>query len=145
MTLLQPTEVPSREGINNAITSEIADHASTTDINSLHYDSGWVGLVRRAGYVSAGEANFYRRIGNVVYLRGRIARENGTVFAANSTQLVADLPVDFRPLGIVMFGLAGSDAANSGGRFWIDASGTIVFNPKANPLNISIGCSFPVL
>ena len=44
MTLLQPTDVPSMDGINNAITSEIAEHASTTEIGGPHYDSGWLPL-----------------------------------------------------------------------------------------------------
>jgi hypothetical protein len=42
MTLLQPSDVPSMDGINDAITSEIADHASLTNPAGPHYDSGWV-------------------------------------------------------------------------------------------------------
>lgn len=42
MTLLQPSDVPSMGGINDAITSEIADHASLTNPAGPHYDSGWV-------------------------------------------------------------------------------------------------------
>jgi len=39
MTLLQPLDVPSRTAINEAITSEIADHVATD-----HGDTGWLTL-----------------------------------------------------------------------------------------------------
>lgn len=142
MTLLQPSDVPSRTGINNAITSEIANHASTTDPSGLHYDSGWVDLPLRAGYVFAGEVPRYRRIGRQVFVRGRVARENGTVFAANSQQTVADLPPGFRPNPLIIFALAGSDGTNSGGRFWIQVAGDLIVQPRATPTNISLACTF---
>ena len=142
MTLLQPSDVPSREGINNAITSEIGKAISTTDPASQFYDTGWFDVPLRTGYVSVGEVVRYRRIGRQVFMRGRVARENGTVFAANSQQAVGDVPAGFRPNPLIAFAIAGSDGTNSGGRFWIDVSGQINVQARATPTNISLACTF---
>lgn len=138
MTLLQPTDVPSRAGINNAITTEIEAHASTTDPAGQHYDSGWINITLRAGFTVSGETPRYRRIGSTVYLRGRIA---GT-FAAGNTYIVGDVPAGFRPNPLILFPLAGSSAATSGGRLWVDTSGQINVNPAAAPTNVSVAMSY---
>lgn len=138
MALLQPSDVPSRSGINNAITSEIANHASLTDVNGLHYDSGWIDVTLRAGFSASSEAPRYRRIGRQVFLRGRVA---GT-FAAGNTYILGDIPAGFRPNPLILFPLAGSNAATSGGRLWVDTSGQINVNPAAAPTNVSIAMTY---
>lgn len=138
MTLLQPTDVPSRSGINNAISSEIAAHASTTDPNGPHYDSGWIDIPLRGGFSASGETPRYRRVGRQVFLRGRV----GGTFAAGNTYIVGDVPAGFRPNPLILYPLGGSSAATSGGRFWIDTSGQINVNPAAAPTNVSIACTY---
>ena len=138
MTLLQPSGVPSRTAINNAITSEIANHASLTDVNGLHYDSGWIDIPLRAGFSTSGEAPRYRRIGRQVFLRGRVA---GT-FAAGNTYVIGDVPAGFRPNPLILFPLAGSNAATSGGRLWVDTTGQVNVNPAAAPTNVSIAMTY---
>lgn len=141
MALLQPSDVPSRTGINAAITSTVDAHASTTDVNGLHYDSGWIDVTFRTGFTWSGEAVRYRRIGRMIYIRGRVAPTAGS-FAAGSSQIVADIPAGFRPNPLVMFAAAGSTAATSGGRFWISALGEINVNPSGAPSSIPVACSY---
>lgn len=138
MALLQPTDVPSRSGINNAIQSMMDAHASTTDPNSQHYDSGWIDIPYRPGFSTSGEAARYRRIGRQVFIRGRVA---GT-FAAGNTYIIGDVPAGFRPNPLILFPLAGSNAATSGGRLWVDTSGQINVNPAAAPTNVSIAMTY---
>lgn len=141
MALLQPSDVPSRSGINNAITSEIGLHASTTDPNSLHYDSGWIDVTFRTGFTWSAEPVRYRRIGRMVFIRGRVAPTAGS-FGAGTTQVVADIPAGFRPNPLVMFALAGSNAATSVGRFWVNTSGEININPNGAPSSVPVACSY---
>jgi hypothetical protein len=95
MTLLQPSGVPSRTAINNAITSEIANHASTTDTNSQHYDSGWVELAPAAGFT----ATFMqlRRIGKEVRIRGEIKGPSLGNIPAGTNAIIANMPGGFTP------------------------------------------------
>lgn len=123
MALLLGTDVPSRSGINNAIQSTMDEHASTTTSTSLHYDSGWIALPLRAGFVVSGETPRYRRIGDIVFIMGRIAPSGGGNFATGQ-YAVADLPAGFRPtIGLVMFPLMGS--TGGAGRLWYDTSGVV--------------------
>lgn len=142
MALLQPSGVPSHGAINDAITSTVDAHASTTDPNSQHYDSGWIDIIIRAGFTGSGEVPRYRRVGRQVFLRGRFARNPAAAFVANTQYIVGDLPGGFRPNPLHMFALAGSDGTQSGGRFWIDVNGQIFLQPKAAPTSISVACSF---
>jgi hypothetical protein len=135
MTLLQPTDVPSRMGINNAITSEIANHASLTDPASLHYDSGWVNIPLRAGFSASAETPQVRRVGKTVHLRGRIG---GTV-TAGGTVVVGDIPVGFRPSVLSMFAVSGSDA-NAAGRFWVNTIGELNFSLTITKTN-GVSCA----
>lgn len=141
MALLQPGDVPSRSGINNAITSEIANHASLTDVNGLHYDSGWIDIPLRAGYTSSGEVPRYRRIGRQVFLRGRLAPTAGT-FAANVQVVVGDLPANFRPNPLTVWALAGSSGTLSGGRWWVDTTGAINIHPQNATANVSVATTY---
>lgn len=142
MTLLQPGDVPSRTGINNAITTEIANHASTTNPASLHYDSGWIDIALRSGFAASGEFPRYRRIGSVVYLRGRVAPSGGGNFVANAQVIIGDIPAGFRPNPLVAFAVAGSNGTLSGGRFWIDTSGQVNMQPQNATANMSVACSY---
>lgn len=137
MTLLQPSETPSRTGINNAISSEDAAHVA-----AMHADSGWIDVTFRTGFESVAEALRYRRIGHDIYLRGRVGRTGGAAFAAGSTYIIGDLPAGFRPNPLIMFTPAGSSAATSGGRFWITTSGEINLNPQNAPTSVSLACNF---
>jgi hypothetical protein len=142
MALLQPSDVPSMAGINNAITSTVDAHASTTDVNGQHYDSGWIDVVLRTGYVFSGEVPRYRRIGRQVFLRGRVARSPAINFIANNQYIVGDLPANFRPNPLVMWGLAGANGTQSGGRFWVTATGEIIIQPQVDTSNVSLAATF---
>jgi hypothetical protein len=142
MTLLQPTDVPSRAGINNAITTEIAAHASTTDPNGPHYDSGWIDIPLRANRQASGEVPRYRRVGRQVFLRGRVAKTDATNFAANVQDTIGDLPAGFRPNPLTMWAIAGSTGTNSGGRFWITTAGEIIMQPQNATPNMSVATTF---
>lgn len=120
---LQPPDVPSRSGIQAAINEAVDDHASTTDPASLHYDSGWVAIPLRSGFSASGETPSVRRVGKMVYLRGRIG---GTV-TAGGTVVVGDIPAGFRPSVLSMFAVSGSDA-NAAGRFWVNTAGELNFS-----------------
>lgn len=142
MTLLQPSDVPSRTGINNVVTSEIANHASLTDVNGLHYDSGWIDIVFRTGFTFSGEMVRYRRIGRQVFVRGRVARTPAANFVANTQYIIGDLPANFRPNPLIMFAVAAANGTQSGGRFWIDTAGAIVMQTQNDTSNISLACTF---
>lgn len=144
MTLLQPTDTPSRTGINNAITSEIANHASTTNVASQHYDSGWQVLTLRAGYQGQGETPRYRRIGDVVHIMGRIQPNPAGNFPVTAAVPVADLPAGFRPsLGLRMFAAVG--ALGPGGRLYYDTAGVVQLHVTvANNGNFSLSGSFAI-
>lgn len=139
---LQPSGVPSRAAIQAAIDEAVAAHASTTDPNSQHYDSGWIDIILRANRVASGETPRYRRIGRVVYLRGRVAKSDGTNFAANTQDTIGDIAAGFRPNPLVMFALAGSNGTLSGGRFWIDTNGQVIMQPQNATPNMSVACSY---
>jgi hypothetical protein len=142
MTLLQPSDIPSRTGINNAITSEIGEHADTADTLGEHYDSGWTDIPLRAGYAAMGETPRYRRIGRAVYLRGRVGISGGGNFAANVQVVVGDIPANFRPNPLVMFAVAGATGSASGGRFWVDTSGQLNMQPQNATSNMSVACTY---
>ena len=127
--LLQPTDVPSRSGINAAITSTMDDHTSLTNPNGLHYDSGWINIVLRSGYQSSGETPAYRRIGSVIYMRGRVLRTTAGNWTTTAVA-VGDLPAGFRPStsNILFAEVIGSAAAASMGRMFVTSSGVINVN-----------------
>jgi hypothetical protein len=141
VTLLQPTDVPSMAGINNAITSKIADAVSTTDPSDQFYDSGWLTLQLRAGFQTSSETPQYRKIGHVVYLRGRIAPTSGTFSTGGSA--VADLPAGFRPTvaNEVWATAFGINAIM--GRFFIGSGGALTVDPgSATADAVPISTSF---
>lgn len=97
MTLLQPTDIPSREGINDAITSEIAELFAVG--GSLH-DTGWDPFTGfAAGFVSFDETSnkvMIRQKGNRVYLRGLVKRTSGAVIGSGNVT-VATIPAGLTP------------------------------------------------
>lgn len=104
MTLLQPTEVPSRAGINNAITSEIADAVSTTDPSDQFYDSGWLDIPDTGRNASLGVTTAQYRIKN-----GMVQFQGSGVLTASysvgsegngSDWKVGDVPAGARPGGM---------------------------------------------
>lgn len=139
MTLLQPTDVPSRTGINNAITSEIANHASVSNSASQHYDSGWITLPLRSGFSgSPGEVPQYRRVGKLVTIRGRLS---GTIPAGNTA--VADVPAGFIPSMLNMWARAENSSTNAG-RLWVSPSGAVNVSPAAATTTSSVACTYMV-
>lgn len=141
MTLLQPSDVPSRSGINNAITSEIANHASLTDLASLHYDSGWITLTLNAGWSATGETPQYRRIGSAVYVRGRVTDADASITAG--TYQIATLPVGFRPtVANMVFAFAGGSGTTSAGRLFVTSGGVITINPGNTTISASLAMTF---
>jgi len=141
---LQPSDVPSRSGIQAAINEAVDDHASTIDPLSQHYDTGWQPIPPRAGYQTSGETPQYRRIGEIVLVRGRVQPNPAGNFTADATVIVADLPAGARPGALTMWPVAGSTAATSGGRFWFATNGSINVNPDFAPSNVSIAASFAI-
>lgn len=106
-------------------------------------DTGWVDVALATGYkhyTSPGPTPQVRRIGDVVYLRGRIAMDTGS-FVAGTTHTVLTLPLEYRPAfnGRYLFGGGASSqwgradvsatngevslAAISGDLSWIDLGG----------------------
>lgn len=137
MTLLQPTDVPTRTGINNAITTEIAAHASVSNTASQHYDSGWITLPLTGAFTGvAGEVPQYRRVGKVVMLRGRLT---GTLPVG--TTVVANLPAGFIPSALTMWARAENSAANNG-RMWVSTAGAVNVSPAAATTSTSVACTF---
>lgn len=129
MTLLQPTDVPSRTGINNAITTEIGDHTDPADTAGDHYDSGWVALPLRTNVALSGETPMYRKIGRVIYMRGRVVVTTAGNWSTTATA-VGDLPAGFRPstsniLFAEVIGTAGSSAP---GRMFVTSAGVVNVN-----------------
>jgi len=142
MTLLVGTDVPSRAGINNAITTEIAAHASTSNPASLHYDSRWILLPLRAGFGVSGETPMYRRIGSVIYLRGRVVPP---VNWTTGNQAFGDLPAGFVPStsNVLFASTAGSPGVAA--RFFITSAGVcnanVLTGTSAGAIHLS--CAFP--
>lgn len=145
MTLLQPTDVPSRMGINNAITSEIADHTDTADTVGEHYDSGWILLPLRSGFTFSGENPMYRRIGSVIYMRGRVARTSGNWTTGNTP--IGDLPADCRPSTSNILYATTIGSPGVGGRMFVTSAGVVNVNAlSGTPLGtdgIPLTASFP--
>lgn len=141
MTLLQPSDVPSRNGINNAITSEIGEHADPGDTLGDHYDSGWQTLTLRSGFQTSGETPQYRKLGHVVYIRGRVVPISGTFSTGGSP--VADIPAGFRPtvaneVFATAFGLTPIM-----GRFFIGSGGAITVDPASATADACpLSCSY---
>lgn len=143
MALLQTTDVPSMDGINNAITSTVEDHASTTDEASQHYDSGWIDVPLAANMVGSGETPRYRRLGKIVQMRGRVDW-TGNSFPTPGPTIVATLPAGFRPSQLTLWALAGTSPSTDG-RFWINTSGQINISPAAAVSDaVSIAGSFMI-
>lgn len=145
MALLQPTDVPSRSGINNAITSTMDEHTDPTDPTGLHYDSGWILIPLRAGFTFSGENPMYRRLGNVIYLRGRVATTASTFTTA--TVAVGDLPAGFRPSTSNVVFATTSGSPGVGARFFVTSAGVINVNLLAGVAatngGVPLSCAFP--
>lgn len=143
MALLQPTDVPSRTGINAAISSTVDEHADPLDAAGEHYDSGWQTLVLRANFGISGETPMYRRIGNVIYLRGRVIPTSGNWTTGNTA--FADIPAGFRPgtSNVLFASTSGSPGVPA--RFFITSAGVC----NANLLTgtgtgaIHLSCAYP--
>ena len=145
MTLLQPTDVPSRSGINNAITSEIANHASTTDPVGQHYDSGWILLPLRANFATSGETPMYRRIGSVIYLRGRVMCTGAQTWTTGNVPF-ADIPAGFRPsTSNVLFATTIATPTMGLARFFVTSAGvlnaSVVSGTPTQAIHLS--CAYP--
>lgn len=146
MTLLLPSDVPSMDGINDAITTELAAHASTTNPASQHYDSGWVLLPLRAGMGASSETPMYRRIGSVAYLRGRLV--NNAASWGSGTTAIGDVPSDLAPTtsNVIFATVFGSPGI--GGRLFVNSSGSVNVNlftgtlAGTNP--VSLNCSYAI-
>lgn len=126
---LQPSDVPSRSGIQAAIDEAVDDHASTTDAAGDHYDSGWINIPLRSGFTFSGETPAYRRIGDVIYMRGRVVRTTAGNWTTSSTS-IGDLPAGFRPStsNILFAHVIGSGASASNGRMFVTSAGVINVN-----------------
>lgn len=136
---LQPTDVPSRAGIQAAIDEAVDNHASTTDALGEHYDSGWLTLTLRGGFTgSAGEIPQIRRVGKIVSIRGRLT---GTMNVGTST--VADVPGGFAPSVLNMWARAENSATNNG-RMWVGGAGTVNVSPAANTTSTSVACTYMI-
>lgn len=145
MALLQGTDVPSRAGINAAITSTMDDHTDPNDPLGLHYDSGWILLPLRAGFTFSGENPMYRRLGNVIYMRGRVARTSGNWTTGNTA--IGDLPAGFRPSTSNILYATTIGSPGVAGRMFITSAGVVNVNAlSGTPLGtdgIPLTASFP--
>lgn len=145
MALLQPTDVPSRSGINNAITGVMDDHIDPADPVGLHYDSGWILLPLRAGFTFSGENPMYRRLGNVIYMRGRVARTSGNWTTGNTA--IGDLPAGFRPSTSNILYATTIGSPGVAGRMFITSAGVVNVNAlsgtPAGTDGIPLTASFP--
>jgi hypothetical protein len=144
MALLQATDVPSRTGINAAITSTVDDHADPADASGEHYDSGWITLPLRSGFSISGETPMYRKIGHVIYLRGRVAASSPTWSTANVP--FADIPAGFRPsTSNVLFATTIATPTMGLARFFITSAGvlnaSVVSGTPTQAIHIS--CAYP--
>jgi hypothetical protein len=146
MALLQPTDVPSMDGINDAITSEIANHASTTDPAGQHYDSGWQILPLRANMQGSSEIPMYRRIGGVAYLRGRLL--NNAASWSTSAVAVGDVPADLAPTAANVVFASVFGAPGIAGRLFVNSSGVVNVNLLTGTLAgsniVSVNCSYAI-
>jgi hypothetical protein len=107
-------------------------------------DTGWITLPLESGITDSGELPQYRRIGKVVYIRGRLQRSPVAAWPV-ATTAVATLPSGFRPSALTMWALSGSSAANSQGRFWVATSGIINVSPATSAADaLSVACTFPI-
>lgn len=142
---LQPSGVPSRSAIQNAIDEAVDVHASTTDTIGLHYDSGWVLLPLRAGFQANGETPMYRRIGSIIFMRGRVSRTSGNWTTSNTA--VADLPAGFRPSTSNILYATTIGSPGVGGRMFVTSAGVVNVNAlSGTPLGtdgIPLTASFP--
>lgn len=146
MTLLQPNEVPSRAGINNVVTSEIAAHASTSNPASQHYDSGWVNVPIATGFQAyPGRTPKVRRIGKQVEFRGSYQATGGGAITGGSgtTHNLGNMPAGFGPADFLGFTvMAGSNATSGSTRGWIDAGGGIRVGPNVATPYVSFAITY---
>lgn len=82
---LLPGDVPSRQGIQDAINEAYND----LDNRFNDMDSGWVALTLNSAWSGSAQ---YRVINNVVYLNGEVSRASG------SQTIIATLPSALHPL-----------------------------------------------
>lgn len=136
---LEPTDVPSRQGINDAIDEAVFDHADPADPDGPHYDSGWITLPLAIGAPTGGETPEYRRIGKIVHLRGRMAFPS----IGTGNTVVANLPAGFRPSKLTMWARAENSATNNG-RLWVATNGAVTISPQAATTSTSVACTFMV-
>lgn len=105
---------------DNAIDSNGATIYRTGPVSSKSQgDTGWQPLTANSGYTSDA---FYRRIGDVVYLRGQMNKNSGNV---TNSDVMATLPVGMRPPALVT--TQGLGSANTRAKVAVnDFNGTIV-------------------
>lgn len=121
---LQPTDVPSRAGIQAAIDEAVDNHADEAVPGDPHYDSGWIAVPLTAGW---GGSLSIRRIGSICYLRGQI--DNGpssTTVPVSSGTTIATAPAGFRPsFQSHVFTPATQNPSSVPSRLFVNTSGTL--------------------
>ena len=87
--------------INDTLTDEI--DTEITAINTEIADSDWISLGYGSGFEASafGYAPAYRKIGNMVYLRGVSTKSTGNI--ANADTPIGTLPANYRPTTVCYF------------------------------------------
>lgn len=110
-----------------------------SQIATVASDSGWIAIPLVSGYTaySSSETPSYRKIGNLVYLRGRV---QGSYTTANT--VVGNLPDGYRP-AIANEVRATTVGSTVGARFFVTAAGALNINSHADASGpVSIGGSY---
>lgn len=89
-----------------------------TRLTTLEADAGWLNIPAATGFTSA--AN-YRKIKNIVYLKGQINKNTGNIAASDAP---FTLPVNYRPLDLYNALVAGN--TNFYAKLQINTNGTTV-------------------
>jgi hypothetical protein len=112
LTSSTPADVVTTAGAVGA-----ANQAARGDHTHKLIDTGWIAPTLVNGWINYGGGFApcgYRKIGNMVYLRGLL--KNGTA------NLMFTLPAGYRPEGLSLFGIEGGGAH---GRIDVDVNGAV--------------------
>jgi hypothetical protein len=103
MTLLQPTDVPSRDGINAAITSEIAEHTDPNDPAGPHYRGAWTTVTKVSPAASMANITLQYRVTGFM-VEWRVAGNTAAAVTAgisgdhtNQNITTGSIPATLRP------------------------------------------------
>lgn len=129
-----------------ALASSADDAVAAGVAESKLSDSGWTNIPYASGWTTAGGGSplAVRKIGKIVYARGRVTSTGGSIPVTNGTT-IGTLPAGFLPGGwAVIFAIPTQNPATSTARVIMNTTGSIsLYTYNSTVPYVSLDVSYP--